>query len=603
MTLQLQNVILEQIARGEPLKITIGSLCRAVEAIATDAVCSVLAVDEGRLQTLAAPTLPDHFSMAINGLQVGPLVGSCGTAAFLGKPVVVTDIATDPRWQDFRDMALPLGYRACWSSPIIIDEKVVGTFAFYFREQRGPTLREQEIVDASVHLCALAIERDRRMAERERLSYTDWMTGLPNRLRFQQRLSDLTTCADGWGILLLDLDNLKLVNDTFGHTAGDDLIRIVSQRLSSVVGSDDTFRLGGDEFAIVVTGAAETFDLKARAAEILGTLKKAADCAGHVVFPAATIGGSRRDQAPSAEGVLKNADLALYHAKETRRGNFHEYASGLGTAITRRFRAVRDTELALGEDRIRAFYQPIVRLDTREVVGFEALCRMQTHSGDIISAAMFHEATKDAKIASELTQRMLLQVADDISSWLDEGLPLQHVGINISAVDLHIGNLGERLCDAFAAAHVPLDHIILEVTESVYLGRLADEIAGQIRKLRERGLRVALDDFGTGYASLTHLLTMPVDIIKIDKSFIDQLGPLEPACFIVEGLVQIAKKLGIRVVAEGIEDEAQVERLLSLGCLLGQGFLFSKAVDRDTAAVLLGRYGQTRPISDRIKRA
>lgn len=595
MTLELQNAILEMIARGEPLQFTIDQLCRAVEILAPDSICSVLTVEEGRLQTLAGPSLPAQFSQAINGLEVGPTVGSCGTAAYLGEPVVVTDISVDHRWTLFCHLAIPHGLMACWSTPILSDKKVVGTFAFYFRTRRGPTVREQQLVDACVHLCAIAIERNLRVIERERLGFTDWLTGLPNRLCFHQRLSELAAAQEPWGILVFDLDNLKLVNDTFGHLAGDDLIITAAHRASSVVGLDRTFRLGGDEFAVIAGANGRHIDLEACAIEILKALKQPARCAGHVVFPAATIGGAKNDQASSPDLVLKNADIALYHAKDERRGHYLEYSAGLGTAITRRFRAVRDVEIALRQGRLHAFYQPILRLDTREIVGFEALCRMQVPNGDFVAAATFHEATKDAKVASELTEQMLLHVAGDIRAWLDRGLPLQHVGINISAADLHVGNLSDRLCRTFADAGVSLEHIILEVTESVYLGQRGSEIADQIRMLRARGLRVALDDFGTGFASLTHLLTMPVDVIKIDKSFVDRLGPLEPASFIVEGIIQIARKMGIRVVAEGIEQGDQAERLLNLGCNLGQGYLFSKAVNRDGAAGLLERFGQIEP--------
>jgi diguanylate cyclase (GGDEF)-like protein len=592
MTLELQNAILEMIARGETLEATIGSLCRQVEAIAPEAVCSVLAVEDRRLRTLASPSLPAGFSAAIDGLEIGPLVGSCGTAAFSGEPVIVTDIATDRRWTHYRDLALGFGFKACWSTPILTGSKVVGTFAFYFAEQRGPTPREQQVVDACVHLCAIAIERNQRVMERERLTYTDWLTGLPNRVCFHKRLLEFSASREPWAILLLDLDNLKMVNDTFGHAAGDDLIKTVAQRLSSENSIYEAFRLGGDEFAIIILGNDRRNNLGRCAAGILETLNRKAECGGHVVFPAATIGGARNDQAVSPDLVLKNADIALYHAKERRRGHFIEYSATLGTSITRRFRAIRDAEIALRQGRMHAFYQPIVRLETKQIVGFEALCRMQMSNGEFVAAATFHEATKDAKIASDLTQRMLIQVAGDIRTWLNDGLPLQHVGINISAADLHVGDLSARLCETFADAGVSLEHVILEVTESVYLGQRNNEIAEQIRKLRAQGLRVALDDFGTGFASLTHLLTMPVDVIKIDKSFIDRLGPLEPASFIVEGVVQIARKMGIRVVAEGIETIEQADRLLNLGCVLGQGYVFSKAVDREAAADLLHRFGQ-----------
>jgi diguanylate cyclase (GGDEF)-like protein len=601
MILELQNAILEMIATGEPLAATIERLCVQVEAAVPGILVSVLTVRGHALHTLAGPSLPGSYSAAIDNLKIGPLAGSCGSAAHFGHPVIVTDIETDPRWHDFKALASPLGFKACWSTPIKCGERIAGTFAFYYREHRGPSAVEEKIVDACVHLCSIAIERHERVLERERLTYTDALTGLPNRARFNRVLAEELAESDrAWGILLADIDNLKLVNDTFGHAAGDALIQVVAARISNVVAPDRAFRLGGDEFAVIVQGEGG-IDLSAEADKIRVALSPPTECDGHVVFPAATIGGALGEGDGSSVQIRQNADVALYHAKERSRGQYVEYHPGLGTALTRRFRAIRDVGVALAEDRLDAHYQPIVRLDTREVVGFEALCRMTTSSGEIIAAANFHEATKDAHIAAELTQRMLSRVASDIRTWLDMGLPLQHVGINLSAVDFHAGNLRERLCRVFGDAGVPLEHIILEVTESVYLGQRDHVVADEIKALRAKGLRVALDDFGTGFASLTHLLTVPVDIIKIDKSFVDRLVPGDAAIFIVEGLMGIARNLGIRVVAEGIETEMQADQLLKFGCTLGQGYLYSKAVDRRAATGILQRFAQ--PLGDNTLRS
>ena len=544
------------------------------------------------MHPLSGASLDARYSAAIDNLEIGPLAGSCGSAAYLEKAVVVTDIETDPRWHDFKHLALPLGFRACWSTPILSGQRVVATFAFYYRENRGPSDLEQKIVDASAHLCAIAIERHERVEERQRLAYTDPLTGLPNRARFTQFLAEQSALPGrSWDILLADIDNLKLVNDTFGHATGDALIQLVANRISALKTQEKTFRLGGDEFAVVILGG-EKVGLADEAGKILAALRPASECNGHVIFPAATLGGALVDDDSDLDQLRQNSDIALYHAKERSRSQYVEYHPSLGTALTRRFRAIREVSIALVENRIDAHYQPIVRLDTREVVGFEALCRMTTVSGDIIAAANFHEATKDAHVAADLTQAMLLRVAADIRNWLDMGLPLQHVGINLAAADFHNGNLLTRLSNVFADAGVPLDHIILEVTESVYLGQRDHVVADEIQALRAKGMRVALDDFGTGFASLTHLLTVPVDIIKIDKSFVDRLVPGDVAACIVEGLVGIAGNLGIDVVAEGIEASAQAEQLLKMGCVLGQGFLYSKAVDRKAATALLQRLGR-----------
>jgi GAF domain-containing protein len=214
--LQLQNIILEKIAKGDTLASTITRLCREVEKLAPDVICSVLMVDGCVLRPLAGPSLPADYSAALDGLELGPLVGSCGTAAFLRSEVVVTDIATDPKWAEFKHLALPLGVRACWSSPILDAEgESVGTFAFYYRTCRGPTKFEKEIVRHSVHLCAIALDRHHRVNEQERRASRDALTGLANRSAFSAALAELDRdMPGGWALLAIDLDNLKIVNDT-----------------------------------------------------------------------------------------------------------------------------------------------------------------------------------------------------------------------------------------------------------------------------------------------------------------------------------------------------------------------------------------------------
>jgi diguanylate cyclase (GGDEF)-like protein len=583
------------VAKGEPLPATTDRLCVEVERRLAGVICSVLLVDaEGRLRPLSAPSLPPEYSAALDGIAIGPETGSCGTAAYLGQPVATTDIQTDPRWKNFAALALPLGLRACWSSPIRGEGgRIIGTFAFYYRERTGPGRVERQIVETCVNLCAIAIERHQRVLDRERKAYVDDLTLLPNRAAFNAALANLPCDQPGaWGLLVVDLDNLKIMNDTFGHRAGDFLLQIVARRLAECAKPNRAFRLGGDEFAILLQEPAAVRDIDQTAARHLAALAQPADCAGNIVVPRATIGGalvSEDDRV--ADTVRQNADFALYHAKETGRGGFVRYWPGIGTTMLRRIASVRDVEAALRENRVEAHYQPIVRLDTRQIVGVEALCRMRVGE-QIVPAASFFEAMSDGHVAAEVTARMLSLVAADVRAWLDLGIPFQHVGINVSSADFHGGRLEHEIAAAFDKHDVPLKHIILEVTEAVYLGERDHVVHAEIQAIRAKGLRMALDDFGTGYASLTHLLSVPVDIIKIDKSFVAQMTPGAPSATIVEAILFIARKLGIRVVAEGVETEDQADQLLKLGCHLAQGFLFSRAVDARTATDLLQRLAQ-----------
>jgi diguanylate cyclase (GGDEF)-like protein len=601
--LLLQNTILEMIARGDTLVATCTRLCHEVEALLPSAICSVVSVDaDGLMHPLAAPSLPDSYFAASDGVRIGPSVGACGTAAYLGTDVVTTDIATDPRWTGFRDRALGLGLRACWSSPILDAEgSAVATFAFYYRECRGPTAFERDVVRQCLALCLIAIDRHQRVLERERRAFTDALTGLPNRAAFNAALPALDCETPGrWALLVLDLDNLKVTNDTFGHQAGDRLLQIAGRRIAAAVRPAIAYRIGGDEFAIVIDSAAALRDLDATADRILSAIATPADCGGQIVVPRATIGGAVLSGGDLvADRVRQNADFALYHAKETGRGGFVRYWPGLGSTMTRRLAAIRDVGAALREDRIDAYYQPIFRFDTREIVGLEALCRMRI-GDNVVPASSFHEATTDAHVATALTARMASLVAADLRRWLDLSIPFQHVGLNVSSADLCGGTLERMLTAAFAQAGVPLEHVILEVTESVYMGDGDQAVQEAIRALRSRGIRIALDDFGTGFASLTHLLTVPVDIIKIDKTFVDHLTPDSVSMVIVEGLVRIADRLGVRIVAEGVETEDQARQLQDAGCALGQGYLFARAVDRHAATRLLLDHAQYARVADPI---
>lgn len=588
--LELQNTILEMIATGDTLASTASRMCVEAEKLAPGVICSVLTVDKaGLLHPLAGPNLPISYSASLDGLAIGPDTGSCGTAAYSREEVTVTDIESDPRWAAFRHLALPLGLRACWSRPILnAAGDAIGTFAFYYRECRGPTQQEREIVRHCVHLCVIAIERHQRVVEHERRAFNDSLTNLANRAAFDAALANLDLSQPGdWGLLVLDLDNLKVVNDTFGHHAGDCLLRTAGGRIAAAAAGGKAFRTGGDEFAIIVDASQDRLDLGRSAERILTALAEPADCDGHIIVPHATIGGAEFAAGDGvAERVRQNADYALYHAKETGRGGFVRYWPGLGTNITRRLGHIREVDAALREDRIEAFYQPVVRLDTREIVGLEALCRMRL-GNRVITAADFQEAMKDVHVARALTARVMTLVAADVRAWLDMGIPFQHVGVNVSSADMHGGALDTLLDETFGREGVPLKHVIVEVTETVYMGDAGRSVQKGVESLRAKGFRVALDDFGTGYASLTHLLTVPVDIIKIDKSFVDRLAPGNASMAIVEGLLQIAKKLDIRVIAEGIETETQADLLRTAGCVLGQGYLFSRAVDRRATTDLL----------------
>jgi diguanylate cyclase (GGDEF)-like protein len=586
----LQTEILEAMVTGERFESIAVRLCQRAEELAPGAICTIVGVtSDGHLKSIASPSLPPSYAEAITGLEIGPLAGSCGTAAYLGEAVEVDDITTSPLWEPYKGLVLPLGLLACWSFPIKTrDSRVAATFAFYFAERRGPTALERSIVSTCVHLCSIAIEHALSQKRNHALAYYDQLTGLPNRRSFDDMMFDRIVSMDpAFGLLVVDIDNLKIANDTMGHVVGDTLIQEVATRLSEFA-PNGASRIGGDEFAVLIDGCRSHAELAAAADKIVDAMKAPFDCGGYTLTPQITMGGVVYEVDGVDPDLLRqNADFAIYHAKSVTRGGYALFKREMRTSITTRMSTIRTVGEALNEERVMPFYQPLIRLSDGTIDGFEALARIRMDNGTIVSAGQFQAALNDPSIAFRLTDQMLGHIARDLRSWLDAGFDVGHVGINLSTADFHRGDIEQRLMDAFEPAGVPLDRVALEVTEGVFMDGHDDKVIRVIEKLRQKGIIVALDDFGTGYASLTHLIRFPVDVIKIDKSFVDRMLTDHASQLVVELLVDLSRKLRMHTVAEGIETQAQAGWLKALGCQTGQGYYFGKPVGVEATTKLL----------------
>ncbi|WP_349370064.1 GGDEF domain-containing protein [Salinarimonas sp.] len=586
----IQTEMLELVARGHPVRDIADRLCRRVEASDPAVICSVLTVEDGRLRPLAGPSLAPAYIEAIDGAPIGPAAGSCGTAAHTGEEVVVTDIASDPLWRDYSHHALAHGLLACWSRPILArDGRVLGTFALYYRERRGPSPSHRAAIERCVQLCSIAIEHDQLIAHNRRVALHDRLTGLPNRTAFEEDLAGLARrgpCAVG--LLLVDVDGLKIVNDTLGHGAGDALIAGVADVLCDLGDGVRAYRIGGDEFAVLRTQGASAQALRSAASAVFTRLRRLGRDTDAFGTPRVTIGGAIGDD---VHALRRDADLALYHAKGRRRGSYVLFREGMRTAISARLEAIREVGEALADGRIVTWFQPVARLEDARIIGVEALARLRRPDGSIATAGEFQAALDDPAIAVELTDATLRNVASTVRAWREAGVPVRSVGVNVTAFDLARGGFETRLARACARHDVPLDVIVIEVTENVVM-RVGDRtVARTLAALRRCGVRIALDDFGTGFASLTHLLELPVDIIKMDRSFVAQMATDPRARVIVETLHAVARGLSLRVVAEGIETTEQLEDLRALGCEHGQGFLLGRPQPADRAGELMRRFG------------
>ena len=446
------------------------------------------------------------------------------------------------------------------------------------------------------------VTHQRRIEEEVRwAAYHDPLTKLANRSLLQERVDSAILEAEAGGsnfaLLLLDLDDFKRINDTLGHGAGDALLTAFSERLRRAARADDVIaRLGGDEFAVVLMGVQSEEEVQAVITSILTELQEPCILEGRILECQASIGVSMfPNHGASRTELLKNADVALYAAKASGRGNFRIFRSEMRAELQKRESQLSVAGDALKNDRIVPFYQPKIDLISGEVVGFEALLRWRHPVNGVQHPKTLAAAFQDATLAVEISDRIIEQVIQDLQLWRDQGIDIGHVAVNASAAEFRRGDFAERLLESMQKASLPNSAIQLEVTETVFLGRGAEYVERALKMLSSEGVIIALDDFGTGYASLSHLKQFPVNIIKIDQSFVSDMTRNKGDVAIIDAVVSLGRSLDIGVVAEGVETFDQHRALVGLGCRYGQGFLYGKAAPARRVP------GFLRPVSARLE--
>ena len=441
----------------------------------------------------------------------------------------------------------------------------------------------------------LAIARDvthQKTAE-EKIRWAgnhDALTQLPNRTLFQraldQLLDEVLVAHCTFTVLMIDLDDFKRTNDALGHDAGDALLREFSQRLRRAVRFDDVIaRLGGDEFAVLLRGVGDEEGIEEAVASIRRSLKAPFLFEGKMLDIKASIGASRYpDQGRTRGELLKHADIALYAAKAAGRGVLRMFKPAMRAEAQHRLSMLSLAKDALAKDRIVPFYQPKVDLRSGEPDGFEALLRWEHPTRGIQMPHTIAAAFGDVTLAAEISDQMIGLVVEDMRLWTDQGIAFGHVAVNAAAAEFKHGDFAERLLERLHRANLPPSCFQLEVTETVFLGRGAEHVETALRVLSNAGVQIALDDFGTGYASLSHLNHFPVDVIKIDRSFISKLEESPHDAAIVRAVINLGRSLGIKIVGEGVETPAQAAYLRKHRCQTGQGYLFGKAQPAEVVA-------------------
>ncbi len=440
-------------------------------------------------------------------------------------------------------------------------------------------LRDEPTVNGIVLTVRDVTERLRLEHELTYLAFHDSLTGLANRVRFgeqvQQAVGAAGRCANVVGVLFVDVDDFKVVNDTMGHDVGDELLVEVGRRLSNVVGSTNlAARLGGDEFAILVSGAASPSDVERMADRVVDALAEPVVLNGSLLNASASIGVATTVDARGKGDLLRHADLALYVAKGSGKGRWRRYQAALHTQIVERMelRSALDRAVAGGDFALA--YQPIVTLADGSPVGFEALLRWNDSDRGVRLPGEFIDVAEDSGLIVPIGEWVLGQALADAATWSTDAGPAPYLGINVSVRQFRSPNLIDTIRRELCTSGLPPQRLMLEITESLLL-RDDERVWNDLVRLRDMGIRIAIDDFGTGYSSLSYLQEVPIDVLKIDKSFIDTMASSPRQRALVETIVRLARTLGLDVVAEGIQRRDDRDLLLEMGCPYGQGFLFA----------------------------
>jgi diguanylate cyclase (GGDEF)-like protein len=457
-------------------------------------------------------------------------------------------------------------------------------------------------------VCVVRDVSERREADRKilNLAFFDPLTGLPNRSSFQELLKSATHLAQRnstrLAVLFLDIDGFKAVNDTFGHNTGDHVLQAVAERLRSTLRLSDVMgrlqegdatdqpslsRLGGDEFTVVLPNIERAEQAMAAAKRVCAAFEAPFHVDGQELTLSTSVGISLYpDDANTPALLVKHADTAMYAAKARGRAQAQFYSHALTDRATQRFKLEASLRLALQREELRVFYQPIIDVAQRRVIGFEALVRWRHPELGLLPPSEFIPVAEECGLISRLGQEVLRVACADAAVWNKHSASGVGVAVNLSASQLDENGFVADVNDALRAANLSPQLLELEITESAIVNRTPSTVSN-LEKLRAMGVRIALDDFGTGFSSLAYLREMPLSTIKIDRSFVEKLPDAEKDVAIVRSIIALGKNLGLRVIGEGIETQPQQATIVKLGCTTLQGYRFSRPIPFEQTLGLL----------------
>lgn len=447
----------------------------------------------------------------------------------------------------------------------------------------------------TTHFVALFSDITEHKEQEQRIEYLafhDPLTGLPNRSLLNERLEQAITRSqrqrDIFAVMFLDLDHFKTINDSLGHMTGDHLLKTVSERLGSCVrGTDTVCRQGGDEFIIILTDLDNMDDASRVGEKILTRLADPIMIDDHIINTSVSIGISLFPlDSTSPDRLLDNADVAMYHAKQSGRNILRFYDSEMNEQANERLTVENGLRRALANNEFQLYYQPQYDIATRQIIGAEALIRWNHPTRGVVPPGAFITVAEESGLITPIGEWVMHEAIRQVAAWRAEGLPTVPVAVNVSAIQLRRGHLDEMVPELLSRFDLAGDKIELEITESLLVEEdpKIHEVLGGLKKI---GLTIAIDDFGTGYSSLAYLRRFSVDKLKIDRSFVSGLGTNPDCDAIVAAIVDMSRRLHLRQIAEGVETAEQLEALRLIGCDIAQGYFFARPMPASEFARLL----------------
>ena len=595
--LERLSKIRASISRPAPLPEVLNAVVEGAHELLGDEVVGLRLVDreDPEYAHLVSSTGVSHA--VLSATKRSPLsVGAGGRAIVEDRVIILNDYQnTDMAMNEFVGAQL----QSAIAAPIHEEGRAVGSITVAtYRPGRKYTDTDREMLVALADQASIALNDAKAADQMRHLAYHDALTGLPNRLLFFEHLVRAVANAKRSGaslaVLYLDLDRFKLVNDSLGHNVGDHLLEAVAKRLrTSLRSADLAARLGGDEFAVLAenTNADGAAVLAERICE---ALSDPFSVNGHELTVTASV-GVVVDEAghTDADGLLRNADLAMYRAKVEGFGRHAVYEPDMHAVASDRAHLEGNLRRAVQLDQFEVHYQPIVWLATGKVLGVEALVRWRREDGVLVPPAEFIPVAEEMGLIVPIGRMVMQTSMRQVREWQDtqpEEWSL-NLSINLSPRQLYEPDIVREVVDALTTTGFDPTHLTLEITETALMHDTTT-VSARLEELRAVGVRIALDDFGTGYSSLSYLRNFPIDVLKVDKSFIDDIASGSERANLARGIIELGRTMELDIVAEGIEDPLQVAELLRLHCTMGQGFHFARPLPaEELSGYLLAQHG------------